>query len=239
MTESRSSSSTEHRRDGTVASIERAEPRLHYWESRPDNGIYHAWNKALDHVEGDWVYFLGADDRLAEPGVLLRVASRLSELPQDCSVAYGDVRVAAEEGSDEVVSRSWEQSRADFLLGRMIPHQGTFHRRSLFDRVGRFDESYRICGDYELLLRELPAHPPLYMEGLVVAEIGAAGVSRRPETFTTVLKELHRARRQHGYARSPAILDSAYIRSLTHAYLTAWVGRDFADRVGSAYRRLR
>ena len=127
--------------------------------------------------------------------------------PEDCSVAYGGVHVATGVGSDEVVSRSWEQSRAEFLLGRMIPHQGTFHRRSLFERVGRFDESYRIRGDYELLLRELPAHPPLYMEGLVVAEIGAAGVSRRPETFTTVLKELHRARRQHGYARSPAILE--------------------------------
>ena len=59
----------------------------------------------------------------------------------------------------------------------------------------------------------------------------------RAETFPRVLRELHRARRAHGFARSPEVLDGAHMRSLTHAYLTRWFGRGTADRVGSFYKR--
>jgi hypothetical protein len=37
--------------------------------------------------------------------------------------------------------------------GMRIAHVGALHHRSLFDTHGFFDESYRIAGDYEFLLR--------------------------------------------------------------------------------------
>ena len=49
--------------DGTQAILEHNASQIAYWVSEPDRGVYNAWNKALDHVTGDWVCFLGADDR--------------------------------------------------------------------------------------------------------------------------------------------------------------------------------
>lgn len=34
--------------------------------SEPDKGIYDAWNKGVIHAHGDWIMFIGADDRLAQ-----------------------------------------------------------------------------------------------------------------------------------------------------------------------------
>ena len=45
--------------DGTVDLLKRYDSKIKYWESRPDRGIYHAWNKALDHAEGEWICFIG------------------------------------------------------------------------------------------------------------------------------------------------------------------------------------
>ena len=39
--------------DGTVEILKRYGATIKYWESKPDRGIYHAWNKALDHAEGE------------------------------------------------------------------------------------------------------------------------------------------------------------------------------------------
>ena len=59
--------------DGSLEILRQYQDSIHYWESEPDRGIYHAWNKGLDHVTGDWVNFLGADDYFPEADVLIRV----------------------------------------------------------------------------------------------------------------------------------------------------------------------
>src|ERR1700722_16529958 len=38
--------------------------------SELDNGIYDAMNKGIDRAKGDWLYFLGSDDRLYNDTVL-------------------------------------------------------------------------------------------------------------------------------------------------------------------------
>lgn len=51
--------------DGTVGIIKTRSADIAYWCSEPDSGIYDAWNKSLSRVTGEWVLFLGADDRFA------------------------------------------------------------------------------------------------------------------------------------------------------------------------------
>lgn len=45
--------------DGTVDILRVNNDKIAYWKFKPDRGIYHAWNKALDHVQGAWIYFWG------------------------------------------------------------------------------------------------------------------------------------------------------------------------------------
>ena len=110
--------------------IERNQDRIGYWRSEPDNGIYDAWNKALDHVTGDWVLFLGADDRLAAPDVLERAAAALEAIDGEVRIAYGSVNVV--DSSGRLVRRigsPWADLRGLVTVGMPIGHQGTFHRR--------------------------------------------------------------------------------------------------------------
>ncbi len=52
--------------DGTVDIIRRYDDQIDYWVSEPDSGIYDAMNKAASTSNGNWLYFIGADDVLYE-----------------------------------------------------------------------------------------------------------------------------------------------------------------------------
>lgn len=52
--------------DETLSIIQKNEPYVSYWQSEADSGIYDAMNKAVKHVRGKWILFLGADDFLLE-----------------------------------------------------------------------------------------------------------------------------------------------------------------------------
>ena len=224
--------------DGTRSILQQHDDRIAYWESAPDRGLYHAWNKALPRTTGQWICFLGADDRLAAPEVLRRVSSALLADEGRHLVAYGSVLVVDADGRRlRRVGRPWAEVRKQFLgEGMTIPHQGTFHHRGLFERHGPFDERFRIAGDYELLLRELVHGEPLYIPGLIVTEMTTGGLSDRPDMALRVATEIHRARQLHGLTRLPAALSLPIIRMRTRAWLTRRFGRRVADVVVAIYR---
>src|SRR5665647_574950 len=56
-------------KDGTIDILMANNDKITYWQSEPDSGIYNAWNKALGHANGDWIYFLGSDDYLWKSNV--------------------------------------------------------------------------------------------------------------------------------------------------------------------------
>ena len=223
--------------DGTAALVEENAARIAHWESRPDRGVYHAWNKALDHATGDWICFLGADDRFHAPDVIERMASALRRDASGHRVAYGAVRVVDREGSTQMtVGAPWTEVRDDFLTRMSIPHQATMHHRSLFDRQTRFDERYRICGDYEFLLREILVNEPLFVPDLTLVDMSTGGLSSDPMNAVRMTREFHRARFQHGLEDVPEWRSFRVIRAVVHAWLTRLFGRRMADSVAHAYR---
>ncbi len=223
--------------DGTVDIIARLAGRLAWWTSEPDDGVYDAWNKALSRVTGDWVIFLGADDAFDSPRVLAAMAPHLADAAGRYRVVYAGVDVVADDGSlIRRVGDPWRIARPEFRERMAIPHQGVFHHRSLFATIGVFDATYRITGDYELLLRELLEHDALFVPGLVVTRMGAGGLSDNPRTMARHVRETHRARYEHGLVGTPDWRSFEVFRATTHARLTQWFGRDMADRVGDAYR---
>jgi glycosyltransferase involved in cell wall biosynthesis len=191
--------------DGTRAILERNSSRIGYWASEPDRGIFDAWNKALGHATGDWICFLGADDRLHAPDVMARVADALEADGGAHRVAFGDLDRYRSDGTvSHRRHRPWNaRRRRRFRRGEMIPHPSTFHHRSLFELHGLFDDSFAIAGDFEYLLRELLDHGPLYIP-VVITDMGAGGVSERPGMRSVVAREVYRARYMHGIVTTPA-----------------------------------
>jgi glycosyltransferase involved in cell wall biosynthesis len=137
--------------DATVAILERRAPDIQYWKSEPDSGIYAAWNKALDVARGEWVAFLGADDvyyrdALAEYARAIRLAA----VP---GLQYVSSRVHLVKNGKPVRTVGSQWAWPAFSHHMTVAHVGSVHHRSLFKEYGRYDESYRISADYELLLR--------------------------------------------------------------------------------------
>lgn len=185
--------------DGTVDLLRANASKLAYWISEPDNGICSAWNKALSHARGEWICFLGADDFLWDSEVLLRCAEQLIMIPDRVRVVYGEVMLLDQNGGEVYkVGRAWDLIRNGFRHHMNIPHQGVMHRRSLFELHGGFDEKFKICGDYELLMRELLREDAVFLENIVVSGMRCGGVSSNPMSSLALLRELRVAQIKHG-----------------------------------------
>ena len=108
-----------------------------------------------------------------------------------------------------------------------IPHQGVMHRRSLFDQHGNFDESFRIAGDYELLLRELKTGDAVFLPDIITAGQRRGGISSDPANYLRTLRETWRAQRMHGQ-----LFPGKYLRKeMTREYLHLLLWKVFGDRL--------
>lgn len=200
--------------DGTLDILEEFKGHFAYWTSSRDGGVYPAWNKALDHTRGEWIYFLGADDVLRADTVLTEIAPVLQSSLGTASVVYGRVAVLDEDGAEVAVAgRPWAEVSESFFGGRNLYHQGVFHHRSIFESR-KFDTSFRLLGDYELLLNTLSKCPPVFAGDLVIAGYRAGGLSNRPQLMLTSFRETDLALRKHGYPRGAAEILGHFIRTL-------------------------
>jgi len=185
--------------DGTVDLLEENHRKINYWISEPDQGIYNAWNKGLAQAHGDWICFLGADDYFWDATVLERMVVQLEMLPPIIRVAYGQIMLIGLDGqSVRPIGDSWESVKKQFRQDMCIPHVGTMHRRTLFQDVGVFDESFKIAGDYELLLRELKTGDAKFISGITTVGQRLGGVSTGKEYYMKMRQEVWRAQRKHG-----------------------------------------
>ena len=135
--------------DGTVDVLQQYDDQIALWKSEPDRGIYDAWNKGLLEARGEWICFLGADDKFL-PGAVSAYMSLAAKNPQ-AEYLSSKVKLVHPSGYERIVGDAWTWRQFAKLM--CTAHPGSMHRRTLFDRLGGYDTSYRIVGDYELLLR--------------------------------------------------------------------------------------
>jgi glycosyltransferase involved in cell wall biosynthesis len=223
--------------DGTVDLLKANHERLAYWVSEPDRGIYHAWNKALTVAQGDWMYFLGADDYFVDDQVLARVAPHLNGRSLSARVVYGGVNLIRKDGSIIATFGSpWNRRRFFELM--TLPHQGIFHHRSLFQEHGCFNEEFRIAGDYELLLRELKSHDPVFIPDVTVAAMQFGGMSSDGRLALETLREIKRARDMNGVTAFAPLWRWALVKAYVRRILTRLFGQTWTKVMVNGYRRL-
>ncbi|MEO5650329.1 MAG: glycosyltransferase family 2 protein [Ginsengibacter sp.] len=110
-----------------------------------DEGVYDAMNKAVLLAEGQWLYFLGADDYFYSDKILARIALTLSS--SHAEIVYGNVWL---EQSARIYDGVFGIEK---LLKRNICHQAIFYRSSVFATMGLYNTDYTQEGDYEFNLR--------------------------------------------------------------------------------------
>ncbi len=128
--------------DGTKKIVERYIDSIDFFMSEPDNGIYHAMNKAVGVAKGEWVIFMNAGDVFVDNAVLEKVSYSLSAT---IDVLYGDILTSR---NTELVLK---EAPSEIKSMHRMPfcHQAVFTRTSLL-RSFPFDEKYKMSADFKL-----------------------------------------------------------------------------------------
>jgi glycosyltransferase involved in cell wall biosynthesis len=156
--------------DGTREWLEARRAQLAALVSEPDGGVYEAMNKGVALARGEWVYFLGADDRLTGEIVLSEVNNWMK--------GTGAGVVAGEAAFDD--GRLYRlRSHVNAVARNFIHHQAAFYRRSLFTENGGFDTSLTVMADYEFNVRLWKSRVIFKPIPLRIAACGVGGISDR------------------------------------------------------------
>ena len=138
--------------DGTVDIINSYKAGISVIVSEPDTGIYNAINKGIRLATGDIVGVMHSDDIFFSDNVISSVV-RAFKL-YDADMIYGD-GLFVNLKNNRVV-RNWisgEYYPAKVVRGWLPLHTTVYVKKTLLDKYGLYDESYKIAADSEFLLR--------------------------------------------------------------------------------------
>lgn len=132
--------------DGSKEFIQSHQDKLSYWCSEKDKGIYDGMNKGISNATGDYVLFLNSGDYFSTPNIL-------NDIFED-KIFNEDLLI----GNQLYIDKSGRKGISPklrvsdfsitYFLSSTIPHQATFIKRDLFDRIGYYDISYKVSADW-------------------------------------------------------------------------------------------
>ena len=160
--------------------------------SEKDKGVYDAFNKGLKLASGDVIGFLNADDFFYSENSVQEIVNAFDS-NTDC--IYGNLEYI---NSNGVVVRKWKSKvfEAGAFKKAWMPAHPTFYcRKKIYDKLGWYKSSYKIAGDFELMLRFLEKHginSKFIDKNLVIMLTG--GISNRDiNSKLSILKEEFKA----------------------------------------------
>ena len=202
--------------DGTqdmLMALDSWEPPSIHWSSAPDNGIAQAWNRGVLSARGEWIVFLGADDRIYDRDAWQGTMQALSTLPASCGLALAPVAVVSPIGRLLAIESPPSRPILERCLAQTpLAHQGLFHRRGLWAALGSFDTALKIAADYEFCLRAFRAGAicePLAVDPPVAMTFG--GWSKRNPLAT--LREIRRVQRRYDVRLPASVRTFQWLRS--------------------------
>lgn len=121
--------------------------------SEPDKGVYDAFNKGLRLASGDIIGFLNADDTFYNKNSIQDIADAFNQNRVD--IVYGNLDYI--NGKGKVIRKWRSQSYKKGLIKQAwMPAHPTFYcKKDVYDRLGGYNDSFKIAGDFELCLRFL------------------------------------------------------------------------------------
>ncbi|GAB6270445.1 MAG: glycosyltransferase family 2 protein [Smithella sp.] len=156
--------------DGTLGIIEKYKNAIDHIISEKDEGIADAMNKGISLTSGDYILFLHADDYLHHDSCL-EESIKFLEVTTDilaCRIQFGkDQKIITPTGFN-----FWTNFKG-------MPHQGILCRKSLIESLHGFDMKFKICMDYDLLLRAYKNGAQLKKAPVVLSVMRDTGISSR------------------------------------------------------------
>ena len=204
--------------DGTTDLVRGMNDVICNFISEQDEGVYHALNKGLLLVTGEWIIFMGAGDTFYSRNSIMEFVSRIPDIQESINIAYGGVLLVASHDVAEgrLIYPKWAGLNGPWSAGRpQVPcHQGIFHKASLFRNGVQFNTSYKVVADGEIILRELLRNGGFDL-GLVISRMLLGGVSTNPGNRLLVIRELISINRRLGiFWKRPVYQSAVYLVNL-------------------------
>ena len=179
--------------DGTFDLIKSKYPSIKLLESHKPSkslkgyspkGVSIARNVGIKKSKGDWISLLDSDDEWV-PDKLIKQVQLLKK--NEGSVFCHTNEIWIRNGS-RVNQHKKHQKYGGYIfkecldICRISPSSVLIHK-SIFEDIGLFDESLKVCEDYDLWLRITSIHPVLFLDELLIKKYGGHEdqLSKTPE----------------------------------------------------------
>lgn len=160
-------------KDDTLAIVEeyeRLDNRFRHI-SELDQGVFDAFNKGWKKAKGDWIYYLGSDDKVTTDG--LEILLKYSE---GYDIVIGNVY--------GVYGRNMKLCRS---RGLKACHQGIIVKKTIMEELGGFDLSFSLLADFDLMYK-LKCYKLINVD-VPVAYFAAGGISQSLSNQLSICKE--------------------------------------------------
>lgn len=186
------------------ASIAAARSPLVRLVRQEHRGLPGARNRGLMEARGTLIAFLDADDLWSQDKMALQLAA--VERHPNVAVVLGRTRRMWAVGSGEASGLTYAEPELALSFGSGLV------RRSVFDQVGRFDESFTYCDDWEWFMRarELGVPIGVHQEVTLYYRRHEGNMTNDTQTgnrfFARMLRESVERRRVRGAAPLPPLI---------------------------------
>lgn len=124
--------------DDSLEVIQKNKTAIDFSISEPDTGIYNAMNKGIKASKGDYLLFLNSGDVFNGATAL---EDFIGQKGFGGDIIYGDYQF---ENGEKIFP---DQLSPLFFVRTSLPHQSTFFKREVFDKMGMYEEQYAIVSD--------------------------------------------------------------------------------------------
>lgn len=138
----------------------------------PGVGLYAGLNMGIDIARGEWLYFMGSDDRIHDANTFSRVSELMLGQPDGPAIIAGRVEYVKR----GIITNPRAGSR--YWLAYRLHHQGLFYNQAAFNGL-RYNVSMSISADYELNMKLVVKGVPILFTDNVIAVFGEDGLSSR------------------------------------------------------------
>lgn len=118
--------------------------------SENDSGVYDAFNKGIKIANGQIIGFLNSDDTFFDNESLRRIIKGFDE---KTDAVFGNLKFYNDKNK---IVREWVSKpfkKGMFKKAWMPPHPTFYCRKNIYEKYGNYNESFKIAGDFELMLR--------------------------------------------------------------------------------------
>ena len=126
------------------------QPAYRKWINERDKGIGDAFNKGILHASYSITHLLHAGDCYASNQVLLLVKHFYSQHPH---ITWSSGNIQVVRGGEIIVIGKPFDSKKLYRGMRSVAHPTWFVKKEVYERVGLFNNDFKIAMDYDLMCR--------------------------------------------------------------------------------------